>query len=43
LGPNNKRLMLHYSFPSFSINEVPRRQGGLSRREVGGPVQVDTS
>ena len=34
VGPENKRLMLHYAFPSFSIDETPRR-GGLSRREIG--------
>ena len=25
VGPANKRLMLHYAFPSFSIDETPRR------------------
>ena len=34
VGPSSKRLMLHYSFPSFSVNESgPPR--GVSRREVG--------
>ena len=34
VGPSSKRLMLHYSFPSFSVNETgPPR--GVSRREVG--------
>ena len=34
VGPSSKRLMLHYSFPSFSVNEsAPPR--GVSRREVG--------
>lgn len=34
VGPPTKRFMLHYSFPSFSINEVGKRVG-LNRREVG--------
>ena len=42
VGPENKRLMLHYSFPSFSINETPRR-GGLSRREIGHGALAEKS
>ncbi|XP_078148969.1 polyribonucleotide nucleotidyltransferase [Carex rostrata] len=34
VGPPTKRFMLHYRFPSFSIDEVAK-QGGLNRREVG--------
>ena len=34
--------MLHYSFPSFSINETPRR-GGLSRREIGHGALAEKS
>lgn len=42
IGPDFKRLMLHYSFPSFSINETPRR-GGLSRREIGHGALAEKS
>jgi polyribonucleotide nucleotidyltransferase len=34
VGPPSKRLMLHYSFPPFSVNEVGK-VGSLSRREIG--------
>ena len=42
VGPANKRLMLHYAFPSFSIDETPRR-GGLSRREIGHGALAEKS
>ena len=42
VGPENKRLMLHYAFPSFSIDETPRR-GGLSRREIGHGALAEKS
>ena len=42
VGPDNRRMMLHYSFPSFSINETPRR-GGLSRREIGHGALAEKS
>ena len=42
VGPSNKRFMLHYAFPSFSINETPRR-GGLSRREIGHGALAEKS
>ena len=42
VGPDNKRLMLHYAFPSFSIDETPRR-GGLSRREIGHGALAEKS
>jgi polyribonucleotide nucleotidyltransferase len=34
--------MLHYAFPSFSIDETPRR-GGLSRREIGHGALAEKS
>ena len=40
-GPTSKRLMLHYSFPSFSVNETGAR--GLSRREVGHGALAEKS
>ena len=42
VGPESRRMMLHYSFPSFSINETPRR-GGLSRREIGHGALAEKS
>eukprot|EP00897_Mesotaenium_endlicherianum_P009777 jgi/Mesen1/8828/ME000053S08231 len=33
VGPHQKRFMVHYSFPGFSINEVRPERGGLNRRE----------
>ena len=42
VGPANKRLMLHYAFPSFSIDETPKR-GGLSRREIGHGALAEKS
>ena len=42
VGPDERRMMLHYSFPSFSINETPRR-GGLSRREIGHGALAEKS
>ena len=43
VGPETRpALMLHYSFPSFSINETPRR-GGLSRREIGHGALAEKS
>ena len=42
VGPENKRLMLHYAFPSFSIDETPRR-GVLSRREIGHGALAEKS
>lgn len=42
VGPINKRLILHYAFPSFSINETPRR-GALSRREIGHGALAEKS
>ena len=42
VGPKNKKFMLHYAFPSFSINETPRR-GGLSRREIGHGALAEKS
>lgn len=35
VGPSEKKFMVHYSFPGFSINEVRPERGGLNRREVG--------
>lgn len=35
VGPSQKRFMVHYSFPPFSVNEVRPARGGLNRREVG--------
>ena len=40
-GPTSKRLMLHYSFPSFSVNETGAR--GLSRREIGHGALAEKS
>lgn len=40
-GPTSKRLILHYSFPSFSVNETGAR--GLSRREVGHGALAEKS
>ncbi|CAI7789767.1 unnamed protein product [Closterium sp. NIES-53] len=34
-GVTQKRFMVHYSFPPFSVNEVRSERGGLNRREVG--------
>lgn len=34
VGPTSKRLMLHYGFPPFSVNETGK-VGQLSRREIG--------
>jgi polyribonucleotide nucleotidyltransferase len=34
VGPSSKRLMLHYGFPPFSVNETGK-VGSLSRREIG--------
>ena len=34
VGPDHKRLMLHYGFPPFSVNECGK-VGGASRREIG--------
>jgi len=33
-GEDNRRFMLHYNFPPFSVGEV-KRMGGPSRRDVG--------
>ncbi len=33
-GEYKRRFMLHYNFPSYSVNEV-RRQGSPGRREIG--------
>ncbi|CEG01093.1 Polyribonucleotide nucleotidyltransferase [Ostreococcus tauri] len=40
-GPTSKRLILHYSFPSFSVNETGAR--GISRREVGHGALAEKS
>eukprot|EP00238_Polyblepharides_amylifera_P010829 CAMPEP_0196587260 /NCGR_PEP_ID=MMETSP1081-20130531/56948_1 /TAXON_ID=36882 /ORGANISM="Pyramimonas amylifera, Strain CCMP720" /LENGTH=755 /DNA_ID=CAMNT_0041909393 /DNA_START=110 /DNA_END=2378 /DNA_ORIENTATION=+ len=34
VGQGSKRLMLHYSFPPYAVNEC-RKLGGDSRREIG--------
>jgi len=41
-GPLSKRLMLHYSFPSFSVNETGGGRG-ISRREVGHGALAEKS
>jgi len=41
-GPTSKRLMLHYSFPSFSVNETGGGRG-ISRREVGHGALAEKS
>lgn len=43
VGPSDKRLMLHYAFPSFSIDETPRRGPALSRREIGHGALAEKS
>ena len=40
-GPTSKRLILHYSFPSFSVNETGSR--GISRREIGHGALAEKS
>ncbi|MBU1693259.1 MAG: polyribonucleotide nucleotidyltransferase [Verrucomicrobia bacterium] len=41
-GPDEKRFMLHYNFPPYSVGEVGRL-GGVGRREVGHGALAERS
>ncbi len=41
-GPNEKRFMLHYNFPNFSVGETGRIMGP-SRREIGHGALAERS
>jgi len=41
-GEDNKRFILHYNFPPFSVGETGR-MGGLNRREIGHGALAERS
>jgi polyribonucleotide nucleotidyltransferase len=41
-GPDEKKFMLHYNFPPFSVGEVGRL-GGVGRREIGHGALAERS
>ncbi len=41
-GPDEKRFMLHYNFPPYSVGEVGRL-GGVGRREIGHGALAERS
>ncbi len=41
-GPEEKRFLLHYNFPPFSVGEVGRL-GGVGRREIGHGALAERS
>ncbi len=41
-GDDNKRFILHYNFPPFSVGETGR-MGGLNRREIGHGALAERS